>query len=109
MLARVWCHISRYRNWGRAPRTQVPPVLFRLSLCPPWPMPEEADRDSLSGRRCCRGDLPCSQYERDEMRDREPSLAERKSTSDKAKQAQLERARAKAPANDPKFAERQEA
>jgi hypothetical protein len=43
------------------------------------------------------------------MKSREPSLVERMSTSAKAKQAQLERARAKSPANDPKFAERQEA
>ena len=41
------------------------------------------------------------------MKNREPSLAERKETAAKAKQAQLERARAKAPSNDPKFAERQ--
>ena len=43
------------------------------------------------------------------MRQREPSLAERMSTSAKAKQAQLERVRAKANTNDPNFAERQAA
>ena len=40
---------------------------------------------------------------------RQPSLAERREMAAKAKQAQLEAARAKAPANDPKFAERQAA
>ena len=42
------------------------------------------------------------------MRNREPTLAERRETAAKAKQALLERARAKAPSNDPGFAARQE-
>jgi hypothetical protein len=40
---------------------------------------------------------------------RQPTLEERRIMAAKAKQAQLEAARAKAPANDPKFAERLEA
>ncbi|MGD0143047.1 MAG: DUF6481 family protein [Rhizomicrobium sp.] len=40
---------------------------------------------------------------------KEKSLADRLSEAAKAKQAQLERARAKSPANDPDFAARQEA
>src|SRR5579871_1850230 len=43
------------------------------------------------------------------MKNKEPTLAERMSTSRKAKQAQLEKARAMAPANAPGFAERQSA
>jgi hypothetical protein len=39
---------------------------------------------------------------------KEKSLADRMSEAAKAKQAQLERARAKSPANDPNFAARQE-
>jgi hypothetical protein len=39
---------------------------------------------------------------------KEKSLADRLSEAAKAKQAQLERARAKSPANDPEFAARQE-
>jgi phage protein D len=39
---------------------------------------------------------------------KEKSLADRLSEGAKAKQAQLERARAKSPANDPEFAARQE-
>jgi hypothetical protein len=38
------------------------------------------------------------------MKNYEPSLAERQSTAAKARQAQLERVRLMAPANDPKFA-----
>ena len=40
---------------------------------------------------------------------KEPTLEERREQAAKAKQAQLEAARAKLPANDPKFAERQAA
>ena len=40
---------------------------------------------------------------------KEPTLEERREQAAKAKQAQLEAARAKSPANDPKFAERQAA
>jgi len=43
------------------------------------------------------------------MKNKEPTLAERMSTAAKAKQAQLEKARAMAPANNPGFAERQAA
>lgn len=43
------------------------------------------------------------------MRDREPTLEERRATALKAKLAQLEKARAKLPANDPLFAEKQAA
>ncbi len=44
------------------------------------------------------------------MRDfKQPTLEERRAMAAKAKQAQLEAARAKAPANDPQFAERQAA
>jgi hypothetical protein len=39
----------------------------------------------------------------------QPSWTERQSTAAKARQAQLEKARAKAPANDPEFAQRQTA
>ena len=40
---------------------------------------------------------------------REPSLADRLGAAARARQAQLEKARAKAPANDPQFAEKQAA
>lgn len=43
------------------------------------------------------------------MKKHEPSLADRLGAAAKAKKAQLERARAIAPANDPEFAERQAA
>jgi hypothetical protein len=42
------------------------------------------------------------------MKDYEPSLADRKSTSAKARLAQVEKARANAPAKNPDFAKRQE-
>jgi Family of unknown function (DUF6481) len=41
------------------------------------------------------------------MKHREPTFEERMAASAKAKQAQLEKARAKFPANDPEFAEKQ--
>ena len=43
------------------------------------------------------------------MKNHDPSLADRLGAAGKARQAQLEKARAKAPANDPGFAERQAA
>ncbi len=43
------------------------------------------------------------------MKKHEPSLADRLGVAAKARQAQLEKARAKTPSNDPKFAERQAA
>jgi hypothetical protein len=41
------------------------------------------------------------------MKSKEPTLAERQSMAAKAREAQLQKARAKSPVNDPGFAERQ--